>query len=96
MTQENTLIESFRVSEMIELTISLNKLTNVNIDEVLNKFGLLDKKKQFVSALSGGQKRKLDLLISSIKPSKLLILDEPTVGMDLETIDFFWRYIGSN
>lgn len=93
MTQENTLIESFRVSEMIELTISLNKLTNVNIDEVLNEFGLLDKKKQFVSALSGGQKRKLDLLISSIKPSKLLILDEPTVGMDLETIDFFWRYM---
>ncbi len=93
MTQENTLIESFRVLEMIELTISLNKLTNVNIDEVLNEFGLLDKKKQFVSALSGGQKRKLDLLISSIKPSKLLILDEPTVGMDLETIDFFWRYM---
>ena len=93
MTQENTLIESFRVSEMIELTISLNKLTNVNIDEVLNEFGLLDKKKQFVSALSGGQKRKLDLLISSIKPSKPLILDEPTVGMDLETIDFFWRYM---
>ncbi|WP_395318471.1 XRE family transcriptional regulator [Fructilactobacillus frigidiflavus] len=93
MPQENTLIESFRVLEMIELTISLNKLPKIKIDELLTEFGLLKSKSMFVSSLSGGQKRKLALLISSIKPSKLLILDEPTVGMDLETIDFFWKYM---
>lgn len=93
MPQENTLIESFRVFEMIELTISLNKLAKIHLDEILTEFGLLKNKNMFVSSLSGGQKRKLALLISSIKPSKLLILDEPTVGMDLETIDFFWKYM---
>ncbi|WP_429970895.1 ATP-binding cassette domain-containing protein [Fructilactobacillus sp. Tb1] len=93
MPQENVLIESFRVYEMIQLTISLNKLVNVDLNHLLSEFGLLSHKNSLVESLSGGQKRKLALMLSSIKKSKLLILDEPTVGMDLETIDFFWKYM---
>ncbi len=48
---------------------------------------------RYPNQLSGGQKRRLALLLTLIKPSKLLILDEPTVGMDLESIDLFWDYL---
>lgn len=32
-------------------------------------------------------------MLSVLRQSKLLILDEPTVGMDLESIDYFWHFI---
>ncbi|TPR14152.1 XRE family transcriptional regulator [Apilactobacillus timberlakei] len=94
MPQKDNLISGLKVNEHINLSAAINKNYSKELtNNLINKFNLADNKNDYVSSLSGGQKRKLSLLISVIRPSKLLLLDEPTVGMDLDTIDFFWRYI---
>ncbi|MCT4389118.1 XRE family transcriptional regulator [Leuconostoc falkenbergense] len=94
MTQENCLIGSLKVREQIALSLKIyDGYSKINIDAMLKKFRLTEQSEVIVDQLSGGQKRRLALLLTLIKPSKLLILDEPTVGMDLESIDLFWDYL---
>ncbi|NLT85952.1 XRE family transcriptional regulator [Leuconostoc sp.] len=94
MTQENCLIGSLKVREQIALSLKIyDAYSKINIDAILKKFRLTEQSEVIVDQLSGGQKRRLALLLTLIKPSKLLILDEPTVGMDLESIDLFWDYL---
>lgn len=94
MPQENVLIPDITVLEQIKLVSLINKVYNEeNIQNLLAKFSLIDQSNQLIQKLSGGQKRRLSLLISSLRPAKLSILDEPTVGMDLDSIDFFWKLL---
>ncbi|KRM00033.1 XRE family transcriptional regulator [Liquorilactobacillus satsumensis] len=94
MPQENILIEDLKLAEHVQLTARLNKVYSpAFVTQMIKKFKLDKQSATSVSKLSGGQKRKLALLLSLLKPSKLLILDEPTVGMDLDAIDFFWNYL---
>ncbi|MBW1606314.1 XRE family transcriptional regulator [Lactobacillus sp. Sy-1] len=94
MPQDNVLIDGFKLIEQIKLTAAINKITSKTfIQDMIKKFNLVNYVNTNVSDLSGGQKRRLSLLLSLLRPSKLLLLDEPTVGMDLETIDFFWNYL---
>ena len=58
------------------------KERNARIDECLSVVNLNDDKKKIVNNFSGGMKRRLSLAISLIHRPKVLILDEPTVGMD--------------
>lgn len=96
MPQENVLIPDITVLEQIKLVSLINKVYNEeNIQNLLAKFSLIDQSNQLIQKLSGGQKRRLSLLIISLRPAKLSILDEPTVGMDLDSIDFFWKLLNS-
>ena len=96
MPQENVLIPDITVLEQIKLVSLINKVYNEeNIQNLLAKFSLIDQSNQLIQKLSGGQKRRLSLLISSLRLAKLSILDEPTVGMDLDSIDFFWKLLNS-
>ncbi|WP_216853480.1 ABC transporter ATP-binding protein [Phytoactinopolyspora halotolerans] len=52
------------------------------IDEVLDVIGLSDRRKDRVSTYSGGMKRRLNIGIGLLHSPRLLILDEPTVGVD--------------
>ncbi len=64
-----------------------------NVDEVIELVGLRDKADQKVKQLSGGQQRRLDIGLGIIGNPLLLILDEPTTGLDPAARRMTWEMI---
>lgn len=92
MPQQDILPDDLRVGEILQLAaLAKNiKLDRKQVDEFLGT-SLSGKEKAFASSLSGGQKRQLSFLLSKLAEPSFLILDEPTTGMDLETIERMWE-----
>ena len=63
------------------------------IEDTLEKFNLQAKKYTLAANLSGGQKRKLQLAIALLGDSKLVLLDEPSSGMDPTARRETWEII---
>lgn len=63
------------------------------IDEYLKKLGLWDKRDQPSRMLSGGMKRRLMIARALVHQPKLLILDEPTAGVDIELRRSMWDFL---
>lgn len=63
------------------------------VEELLKDFSLLDKRKERSNFLSGGMKRRVILARALMHKPKLLILDEPTAGVDVELRLELWQYI---
>ena len=93
MPQDDLLIKDLTVKELVLLKAYMNKLQDFEVESMLSKVELLDKKKDLVGDLSGGQQRRLSLLLSLLNNPRLLFLDEPTTGMDLASIDNFWELL---
>jgi ABC-2 type transport system ATP-binding protein len=62
-------------------------------ERLLKKLGLWQKKDQFSRKLSGGMQRRLMVARALIHKPKLLILDEPTAGADVEVRRLMWDYL---
>jgi ABC-2 type transport system ATP-binding protein len=62
-------------------------------DELLAAMGLTDKAKAYVRALSGGMKRRLMVAKAMVHTPPVLILDEPTAGVDVELRRQLWEYV---
>jgi ABC-2 type transport system ATP-binding protein len=61
--------------------------------ELLDRFALTDKRKQRVNTLSGGMKRRVLFARALMHDPKVLFLDEPTAGVDVELRYSLWEYI---
>jgi len=63
------------------------------IDETLTFVNLMNDKKNKVANFSGGMKRRLSLAIAAIGSPKIILLDEPTTGLDPKVRGQVWRLI---
>jgi ABC-2 type transport system ATP-binding protein len=62
-------------------------------EELLERFGLVGKRKDRVNTLSGGMKRRVMFARALMHDPELLFLDEPTAGVDIELRYSLWEYI---
>lgn len=97
ITQEYSLRRDMTVDEIMDLHGRLYGLSGNErkrkTDELLEFGGLLNHRKKIARELSGGMKRKLMLCRALMTEPKLLLLDEPTVGMDPVARSHTWNMI---
>ena len=96
MPQETAVYLDNTVHENILL---FGQIYGMNKEEIIEKeqqiltfVDLVDRRDELVSNLSGGMKHRLSLACAMIHEPSILILDEPTVGVDPELREIFWNY----
>jgi ABC-type multidrug transport system ATPase subunit len=86
MPQQQGMYDDYRVKDFLVYMACLKgiekRIAKEQIDEYLNKFHLYDKKNKKIKELSGGMKQRCLLVQALLGDPKLLILDEPTAGLD--------------
>ncbi|HEX8842102.1 MAG TPA: ABC transporter ATP-binding protein [Sphingomicrobium sp.] len=95
MTQRFSLYEDLTIEENLTFIARIYGLDRVQqrVDETLEKLGLTDRRKQLAGHLSGGWKQRLALAAAVMHEPKLLLLDEPTAGVDPQARRDFWDEI---
>ena len=90
--QETGLPPTLRVGEVVDF-VSAHYSNPVPRAELLDRFGLTDLARRQTGGLSGGQKRRLAVALAFVGRPQLVILDEPTTGLDVEARHSLWDAI---
>lgn len=91
--QETRFIDKLRVKETVQLFASFYGLNSKRVNEVIDIVGLNEKVKSYVQNLSGGQRQKLALAIALLNEAPLMLLDEPTTGLDPTARREIWNIL---
>ena len=94
-TQEDLFFGNLTVEEHLEYMSEIKgkKANKEEIYKLIKDIKLEEKKNEFAKNLSGGQKRKLCIALALIGNSKLILLDEPTSGMDVIAKKELWQFL---
>ena len=93
--QELNIDPFFTPYELLELQAGLYGIQKAKrkTDEILENVGLIDQKNSYARTLSGGMRRRLLVAKALVHSPEMLILDEPTAGVDVDLRKSLWNYI---
>ena len=95
MTQKFSFYEDLTIEENLDFIARLYGLPQrkAAVEKSLERLGMVERRKQLASTLSGGWKQRLALAACLIHEPQLLLLDEPTAGVDPKARRDFWEEI---
>jgi len=95
MTQRFSFYEDLTIEENLDFIAKLYELPQrqAAVEKSLARLGMVDRRKQLAGQLSGGWKQRLALAACLIHEPQLLLLDEPTAGVDPKARRDFWEEI---
>ena len=95
MTQRFSFYEDLTVAENLDFVAAVYELDNRReaVRAIIDRMGLADRADQLAGELSGGWKQRLALAACVLHKPKLLLLDEPTAGVDAKARREFWDLI---
>ena len=91
--QETRLIDKLTVMETLKLFASFFNISKSRIDEILYLMDLGSKEKAYIVNLSGGQSQRLALGLALLHSPRILLLDEPTTGLDPTARREIWNIL---
>src|SRR5579871_1571937 len=95
MTQKFSFYEDLTVFENLDLVASVYEMPNARkaVQDIMDRMGIADRRDQLAGQLSGGWKQRLALTACILHEPQLLLLDEPTAGVDAKARREFWDLI---
>jgi len=95
--QDSTLDEDLTAYENLYYHAVLYKVPPAErkpkIEKLLDSMELLSRKDEFVRNFSGGMRRRIEIARGLLHDPKVLFLDEPTLGLDVQTRSFLWNHV---
>jgi len=95
MTQRFSLYEDLSIEENLDFVARVYAVPNrrASVAEAIDRLGLKSRSAQLAGTLSGGWKQRLALAACMLHSPQLLLLDEPTAGVDPKARRDFWEHI---
>lgn len=91
--QETKFIDKITTKETLDLFASFYGLDSGRTEEILELVNLTEKRKAYTNQLSGGQRQRLAIGIALLNNPKILLLDEPTTGLDPGARREIWKIL---
>lgn len=95
MTQHNALYPDLSVAENLMFRAAVHGVGNDRMTDTIARYGIEGVLKQRVSTLSGGWARRVEFVATVLHGPKLLLLDEPTAGLDVVTRRAMWCWMAA-
>lgn len=91
--QETRFMDKVTVYETLSLFAGFYGVSKERVEELLNEGGLISKRDTYVVNLSGGQRQKLAIAIALVNSPRIILLDEPTTGLDPRARREIWELL---